>query len=50
MRPGRPRRNNVREGIVFSQTAIMLRTGASINGRLFAQMAVSLDSNIVVQP
>ena len=38
------------EGIILSQTSIILRTGASINGRLLAQTAVTLDSNIVTQP
>jgi Ice-binding-like len=38
------------EGTILSQTAITLRTGASINGRLLAQTAVNLDSNAVVAP
>jgi hypothetical protein len=38
------------EGIVLSQTGIAFRTGASVNGRLLAQTAVSLDSTTVVQP
>jgi hypothetical protein len=38
------------EGVILSQTAIALHTGASINGRLFAQTAVTLDSSTVVQP
>lgn len=38
------------EGIVLSQTAIAFQTGASINGRLLAQTAVTLDSTTVVQP
>ncbi len=38
------------EGVVLCQTAIALRTGASINGRLLAQTAVTLDSSTVVQP
>ncbi|MDP1921338.1 MAG: ice-binding family protein [Myxococcales bacterium] len=38
------------EGVVLCETAITLRTGASINGRLLAQTAVSLDGNRVVQP
>lgn len=38
------------EGIVLSQTAITLKTGASANSRLLAQTAVSLDQNVVVQP
>jgi Ice-binding-like len=35
---------------MLSQTAISLGTGASINGRLLSQTAVSLDSSTVVQP
>jgi hypothetical protein len=38
------------EGIVLTQTAATLRTGASINGRLLAQTAVSLDGSTVVEP
>ena len=38
------------EGVVLDQTAITLRTGASINGRLLAQTAVSLDGSTVVEP
>ena len=38
------------EGVVLSKTAITLRTGASINGRLLAQTAVALDGNTVVAP
>ena len=38
------------EGIVLSQTGIAFRTGASVNGRLLAQTAVTLDSTTVVQP
>ena len=38
------------EGVVLSQTMIALHTGASINGRLLAQTAVTLDSSTVVQP
>ncbi|HEX7477205.1 MAG TPA: ice-binding family protein [Polyangiales bacterium] len=38
------------EGIVLCQTSIALRTGASINGRLLAQTAVSLDASTVTQP
>ncbi len=38
------------EGIVLSQTSITLQTGASINGRLLAQTAVSMDSSTVVAP
>ena len=38
------------EGIILTQTAIAMRTGASINGRLLAQTAVTLDSSTVVEP
>ncbi len=38
------------EGIVLSQTSIILETGASIDGRLLAQTAVTLDSGTVVLP
>ena len=38
------------EGVTLVQTAITLRTGASANGRLLAQTAVSLDQNAVTQP
>ena len=38
------------EGIVLSKTAIVLKTGASANGRLLAQTAVTLDANAVVKP
>jgi hypothetical protein len=38
------------EGIVLSASAITLKTGASLNGRLLAHTNVTLDSNVVVQP
>lgn len=38
------------EGVIMSQTSIALHSGASINGRLFAQTAVTLDGNKVTQP
>lgn len=38
------------EGIVLTQTAITLRTGASINGRLLAQTAVNIDGSTLVEP
>jgi hypothetical protein len=38
------------EGILLSQTAIHLQTGATINGRLLAQTAVTLDANMVNSP
>jgi hypothetical protein len=38
------------EGIVLAKKNIAMLTGASINGRLFAQTAVTLQSNTVTQP
>ncbi len=38
------------EGIILSKTMIAMQTGASINGRLFAQTAVTLQMNTVKQP
>lgn len=38
------------EGSILGQTSISLLTGASINGRLLAQTAVTLQMNTVVQP
>ncbi len=38
------------EGTVLGQTSITLRTGASVNGRLQAQTAVSIDGSTVVAP
>jgi hypothetical protein len=38
------------EGVVLSQTAIIMQTGSSINGRLLAQTAVTLDTSTVTQP
>lgn len=37
-------------GIILSQTSIAMKTGASINGRLMAGTAVTLDHNVVTQP
>jgi hypothetical protein len=38
------------EGIVLTQTAVTLDTGASVNGRLLAQTAVNIASSVVVAP
>jgi len=38
------------EGVILSQTAIALQTGASINGRLLAQTAISIAGSAVVEP
>jgi Ice-binding-like len=38
------------EGVILGQTGINLKTGASINGRLLAQTAVTLQMNAVTRP
>jgi Ice-binding-like len=38
------------EGIILSQTAITVNTGATVNGRMLAQTAVTLNANAVTQP
>jgi hypothetical protein len=38
------------EGILLSKTMIAVQTGASVNGRLYAQTAVTLQKNAVTQP
>jgi hypothetical protein len=38
------------EGVILCQTAITLRTGASIAGRLLAQSAVAIDASTVTSP
>jgi len=38
------------EGVILGKTEIALKTGASINGRLFAQTAVSIEGSTVVEP
>jgi hypothetical protein len=37
-------------GVILSQSSIAMKTGASINGRLLAGTAVTLDQNTVTQP
>ncbi len=41
---------SVFNGIILSQTAVVLNTGAVLNGRALAQTAVTLDSNTVTAP
>jgi hypothetical protein len=38
------------EGVVLTQTTVVMRTGASLRGRLLAQTAVALDANVVTEP
>jgi hypothetical protein len=38
------------EGVILSATQIAMKTGASINGRLYAGTAVSLEMNAVIKP
>ena len=38
------------EGIILGKTGINLQTGASINGRMLAQTAVTLQKNTVTRP
>jgi hypothetical protein len=38
------------EGVVLAKTLIAVNTGASVNGRLLAQTAVTLQQNVVTQP
>ena len=38
------------EGIILAKTKIAMQTGASINGRLWAQTEVTLDQNTVTEP
>ena len=38
------------EGIILAKTLIAMKTGASANGRLLAQTAITLDQNAVTQP
>ena len=38
------------EGVILSQTSVAMKTGSSINGRLYAGTAVTLDQVTVTQP
>ena len=38
------------EGVVLAKTMIAVKTGASANGRLLAQTAVTLEQNAITQP
>ena len=38
------------EGVILAKTKIAMKTGASANGRLLAQTAVSLEQNAVTRP
>jgi hypothetical protein len=38
------------EGTILSKTSITLHTGSSLNGRIYAQTAASIDGSTVVQP
>jgi hypothetical protein len=38
------------EGVILTQTAITFQTGSSIDGRLLAQTAVSIDHSTIVAP
>ena len=38
------------EGVVLAKTMVAVKTGASMNGRLFAQTAVTLQMNSITQP
>ncbi len=38
------------EGVILGQTMVAVKTGASVNGRLFAHTAVTLQMNAITQP
>ena len=38
------------EGVMLAKTMVGVKTGASVNGRLLAQTAVTLQKNSITQP
>ena len=38
------------EGIIMCKTAVEVQTLATLNGRIFAQTAVTLDNNTITKP
>lgn len=38
------------EGVILAKTMVAVKTGASVNGRLLAQTAVTLEKNSITQP
>jgi len=38
------------EGVVLAKTMIAVNTGATVNGRLLAQTAVTLQMNAITEP
>ena len=38
------------EGIILGKTVVGMNTGATVNGRLLAQTAVTLQMNSITQP
>lgn len=38
------------KGIILSKTAVVMKNGASLNGRIFAQTAVTLNENAITEP
>ena len=38
------------EGVILGKTMIAVNTGASVNGRLLAQTAITLQINAITQP
>jgi hypothetical protein len=42
--------NAIMQGVILAKTNIVMGTGATENGRLLAQTAVTLDQNTITQP